>query len=374
MALIKGAKFGASGDEQEPNQEHPQEQPPEEQVKKGGLIKGRKVEGDFPPDDMLQAELGLLGVSLQQPQASKGKVLKGKWTTVQKADEQTESDQDFSGKETQVVSASGFQPASFLSQPGGLMGQDASKDVVVIPARDPVFKPVVEEESPPPETEFKVEQPEPVPQVDIDAIIAEAERQGREKAEKIIEHAQEEAKRLIDQAKIYGETTKKEAHEEGMRLGKDDGYKQGLAQFTAVMEEAKNVLSQIVKEREAILNAIEPELAKLSLQISEKIIGEEVKTNPDVVINLVRQAMSKMRSREEIILRVNPEDFERVKQNKDVFAALVEGIKNLDIQADPRVDRGGCLFETNLGNTDARIATQLTAIELAFKKAETGQL
>ncbi len=336
MAIIKGSKYRSSGDDFSRKKGHK-----EEQARKGGLIKARKTSFLSPSASAKRSSPSA---------ARRGKILKAKWTAILK-------------DATKEEKKSEFVPASFVTQPGGIDGRGTPKNVVMIPSKD--VPPKAEE--PKEEADFKVEEPEPTPNVDVEAIIAEAEQKGRERAAKIIEHAQAEAKKLIEQAKIYGETAKAEAHQEGFKQGKEDGYKAGLAEFTALMEEAKNLFNQLINERRKILESIEPELAKLSISIAEKIIGEEIKTNPDVVISVVRQAMSKLKSREEVTIKVNPDDLDHVRANRDVFATLVEGVKELEIIADPRVDRGGCLIETNLGNTDARIKTQLAAIELAFK-------
>ena len=47
---------------------------------------------------------------------------------------------------------------------------------------------------------------------------------------------------------------------------------------------------------------------------------------------------------------------------------MVEGLKKLDVVVDSGVDRGGCIIETDLGNIDARISTQIHTLELVFDK------
>lgn len=363
MALIKGSQFYPSDKEPEDSKKS---QSREESHRKGGLIKGKSYKTNFLSDSPIPQ-----GRSKKRNPVKRGKILKAKWTSLLKPEEMSKETIE-KGAQKSDLSDSGFLPASFVAREGKKKGDSSPRDVVMIPSRKPLAKEPEHEagEETPEDQEFKVEEPAPAPQVDVEAIIAEAEQKGREKATKIIEHAQAEAKKLIEQAKIYGETAKTEAHREGFKLGKEDGYKAGLEEFTALMEEAKNLFTQLVNERRKLLESVEPELANLSISIAEKIIGAEVETNPDVVINIVKQAMEKMKSREEVTIKVHPDDLEHVQANRNVFAAMVEGIKDLDIIGDPRVDRGSCLIETNLGNTDARIKTQLGAIELAFKNAE----
>jgi len=308
---------------------------------------------------------------------ARGKILKAAWASLlQKQSEQKKREreqifgdasdfpEEHPGQEKEPEPE--FQPMTFMSRKSG----KGPATVVMIPASDSQMEELEENVEFGEGSEFQVAQSPMVPAVDVEAIIAEAEQKGREKAQKIIEHAQAEAKKLIDQAKIYGETAKQEAHAEGLKLGKEDGYKAGLEEFSSYMNEAKNLFTQLVREREQVLSGIEPELARLSISIAEKIIGSELDINQDAVINIIRNAMSKIKSREEVTIKVSPDDLDYVRENKDVFARMVEGLKNLEIISDPRVDRGGCMIETNLGNADARITTQLSTLELAFKKLE----
>jgi flagellar assembly protein FliH len=129
-----------------------------------------------------------------------------------------------------------------------------------------------------------------------------------------------------------------------------------------------------LRERESFFTSVEPELAKLSLAIASKIIGDEIDSNKDTVVAIIKNALSSIKSREQVTIKVNPEDAEYVRQNKDVFAKMVEGAKEFDIASDPRVDKGGCMIETDLGTTDARITVQMSAIEMAFRTLTTGDI
>lgn len=342
------------------------------------MIKGRTLGGarSFPTNFLPESAL-----SGEQPRdGRRGKILKA--AALEALQEQKKKEQAriheifgdtsdlFEEQAEPEVQEPEFQPVAFQSQENHEQGP---RNVVMIPTRD---APVQEEDDEfLDNADFEVQEPQHrmMPSVDVEALIAEAEQKGREKAQKIIEHAQAEAKKLIDQAKIYGETAKQEAHREGFELGKEDGYKAGLEEFGAYMNEAKNLFTQIAREREQVLGIVEPQLAELAMDIARKIIGEELQVNPDVVINVTGQALTKVKAQEEVIIKVNPEELDYVKENRDVFVKLVEGLKNLEIVSDPRVDKGGCMIETSLGSADGRIKTQLAAIELAFKNLTTGE-
>ncbi|MCD4782500.1 MAG: hypothetical protein K8T10_01585 [Candidatus Eremiobacteraeota bacterium] len=384
MAIIKGSRYRKPEDDND-NSGQTGTENREAPIKRGGLIKGKK----HAPSTSKSGELSSRFLS-DKPLPSKyrggdkkskrgGKILKAAWTSILKSEEEEKPREEKKPYEDEIFGDASdfpeapptkpleeeFQPTTF--EPKGT--EEGIREVVMIPTKP--GKPKKEEELPE-DADFQVEESEPQPSVDTLAIIAEAEHKGREKAQKIIEHAQVEAKKLIDQAKIYGETAKTEAHREGFKLGKEDGNKVGLEEFKEYMGQAKNLMTQIIRERETILNSIEPELAKLSMSIAEKIIAEELVVNKEAVISIIKSAIVKVKAREEVMIKVSPDDLEYVRENKEIFARLIEGLKELEITSDPRVEQGGCLIETKLGNADARISTQLATIELAFKNLETG--
>lgn len=220
---------------------------------------------------------------------------------------------------------------------------------------EPMVEEIIEEPLPPP--------PPPPPQIDKE-IIEEAEKN----AEEIIKKARAEAKKLIEETKLYSQSAFSQAERDGMVQGKEKGFEAGREEMANLIKEAKNVLEQSKRERELVIRSIEPEIAKLSIRIAEKIIQTQVEINQDIVINMIRAALDKVKQRDEVVIKVNQEDYDYVREKKDVFACMVEGLKSMEILVDPGVERGGCIIETNLGNVDARISTQIQTVQLAFEK------
>jgi flagellar assembly protein FliH len=50
-------------------------------------------------------------------------------------------------------------------------------------------------------------------------------------------------------------------------------------------------------------------------------------------------------------------------EHKKEFIDMVEGAKSVQIVEDTTVDPGGCVIETDFGEIDARISSQLTELE-----------
>lgn len=189
----------------------------------------------------------------------------------------------------------------------------------------------------------------------------------KDDAGRIVTEAQNKAKKLIEECKLYCQSIESTAGREGFELGKDEGRKAGFEEVANLIEETRKTLHQAFGERDRLMKSVELEAAKLALKIAERIIGSEISMRRDIVLEMVRSTIEKVKDREHVTIYVHQEDLDYVKGNSVTFGRIVEGVKSFDIQADPRVDRGGCIIETNLGSIDARISTKLLAIEAAFK-------
>ena len=189
------------------------------------------------------------------------------------------------------------------------------------------------------------------------------------KAQDVLSAARGEADSIVENARQEGQEIIKSSKEQGL----EEGRQQGQQQVDDNIKEAMETLNQAVKERKRIIRDAESEILRLSLKIAEQVIRSEVSLHKDVIMNMVAEAINRISDRENIIIKVNREDAEQLKQNKEKIAGLVDGVKNLSIIEDSQIEPGGCIIETNLGYVDARISTKLSLIEQQMKRVETGE-
>ena len=146
---------------------------------------------------------------------------------------------------------------------------------------------------------------------------------------------------------------------EGMRLA-EEAYQAKLARL-------ESLGAQLQAERTEFFDRLEPELVRLAVAISEKVIQQELETRPELVVDMVRSAMKRLRERESLRVSVNPRDVERVREARDDLLSAVDGVKKIEVVEDRRVDAGGCVIESPNGTLDARIRTQIGEIEKALE-------
>jgi flagellar assembly protein FliH len=99
------------------------------------------------------------------------------------------------------------------------------------------------------------------------------------------------------------------------------------------------------------------------LLIARKVIKVITENQRNVIISNVVQALRKVKGRGNIIIRVNMADVKLSTDHIKDFINMVEGAKSIQVVEDSTVDQGGCIIETDFGEIDARISSQLAELE-----------
>jgi len=193
---------------------------------------------------------------------------------------------------------------------------------------------------------------------------ATAEKQiAEDEAQKTREIAEADAAKLRDDTERQIEDFKKDAFEKGYEAGRQEGYKSGEAEVSRLVERIHTIMNKSIEKRIEIIEEAESQLIDLVLQISRKVIKVVSENQKNVVINNVVQALRKMKSRGDVAIKVNLADLEITTEHTQDFLRMVENVKSITVLEDSSVDKGGCIIETDFGQIDARISSQLKEIE-----------
>jgi flagellar assembly protein FliH len=193
-------------------------------------------------------------------------------------------------------------------------------------------------------------------------------------AQKIRQEAEDEAKRLLEEARqkaselegeIRGRVEKigEEARQKGQAEGREQGYQEGRGEVQRLVDNLQRIVSAAIERRNLIIEESETQVINLVLLIAKKVIKVISENQKNVVINNVVQALRKLKSRGEVVIRVNLADLELTSAHIADFMKMVENVKSITVLEDSSVDRGGCILETDFGQIDARISSQLSEIE-----------
>ncbi len=168
-----------------------------------------------------------------------------------------------------------------------------------------------------------------------------------------------------------------EAALEQARLeGHAAGYAAGLAEARAgaasAIEAVLAAADQVRASEVAFLERAERSAVALALQAAAKVVGAELAARPELVLEVVSGALRRATERDRLVVEVSPDDFELVRDAADELAGRLGGIRRMEVVAERRVSRGGCVVRTPEGEIDSQISEQLDKLAQVLEQAQRG--
>jgi flagellar assembly protein FliH len=153
--------------------------------------------------------------------------------------------------------------------------------------------------------------------------------------------------------------------------GYQDGYRDGLVALEAFKE---NFARQMAAQFGALLanlddqwNGLEQEMAlavtRTAVQLARQVVRHELDTRPEIVAKVAQEAVGAIvLSARHLRVRLHPAD------HQHVLDGAGEALKARDARlvADPAIEPGGCVVDSDLGQVDARIGTRWAAAAAVF--------
>jgi flagellar biosynthesis/type III secretory pathway protein FliH len=159
----------------------------------------------------------------------------------------------------------------------------------------------------------------------------------------------------------------------------EQGYQDGQDAIRNEMEEKYN--SQLLSRYDEIaktFQSIEEEMKEykdifsnlvtdLAYMISEKIVRREIKKET-IITDVIKESLNKIVGANNIQVKLNPNELEQIKmESGSTFAG--KSLSSINFEADERIDEGGCLVITEIGNVDGRIPSQMEEIQKQLNAA-----
>jgi flagellar assembly protein FliH len=150
------------------------------------------------------------------------------------------------------------------------------------------------------------------------------------------------------------------------------GREEGVAAAHELLAPARDALLAGVEElalvRAELRSQAELRAVELGLAIARKVLGVALAAEPDLVREVVLGALRSTTARDHLVVEVNPDDVELVRSSIADAAAQL-GVGRLEVVAERRVARGGCVVRMDDGEIDATIGEQLARAEEVLMEA-----
>jgi flagellar assembly protein FliH len=159
----------------------------------------------------------------------------------------------------------------------------------------------------------------------------------------------------------------RQVEQEAYQRGVSDGIGQGrdLQKNDAfhTLQAMSNIALEVSDLKKNILENAEAQIIQLVLDVAAKVIHTEVTTNQDIIRSVLKDAIKKIVDRENMKIRVHPQDFQHMMEIKSDFIQNFDGVKNIVFEEDDSIQRGGAIIESLFGEVDARLDQQYNEVK-----------
>jgi flagellar assembly protein FliH len=151
------------------------------------------------------------------------------------------------------------------------------------------------------------------------------------------------------------ESIREQAYEEGFAAG----ITQAQSQLDGPAAALAGAAEQLQAMRADAAASVEADAVDLALRIAEQAVAAAIAADPELVVEAVRGALRRLVERDRVLILVNPDDLELVRDHVGRLVGELGGIEHCEVQAERRVRPGGAIVRTSEGEVDATLETKL---------------
>jgi flagellar assembly protein FliH len=180
----------------------------------------------------------------------------------------------------------------------------------------------------------------------------------------------------LDAEKKRTRDTANSAYQKGLTEGNAQGHQEGQCAAEKVFNERLGRIQEIVRKsvekialaHNRVLSDAHHMILKMSLALAQKIVAEDLKLSPDHILAVVKRTLTFVADRERIVIRVAPSLCETVLNNKTLWTPDGDQQSTISVIADPSIESGGCIVESNSGCADARLGVAFAELTELVEK------
>lgn len=180
--------------------------------------------------------------------------------------------------------------------------------------------------------------------------------------------AQEQADRILEEARAKAQDIQTNAMEEGRVQGYDDGYQQGTKEADALKEDLLHQKEQLEADYKKMVDTLEPEMVDALTQIYEHVFAVDLRNDKNIILHLLQTALSRLEPGNDFIVHVSPDDYDMmVDEKKRLRENITSPNATMEIIEDPMLKENECIIETDGGVFDCSVGVELEELSRKLK-------
>ncbi len=172
--------------------------------------------------------------------------------------------------------------------------------------------------------------------------------------------------RLLE-AERRAEEIERDAYEQGYAQGLKDGTEYGRKSMQVTQEQMEALFETLQALPSQVLHDYRNWLVASCVAITKHVIQKELRTRPQVLLQLVQDLLAEVESSQSVTLTLHPKDLEMLTRHTNFTVPANSSEGPFVVKTDPGMERGSCCVESDIQLIDAGIDKQLVRIEQELK-------
>ena len=178
-----------------------------------------------------------------------------------------------------------------------------------------------------------------------------------------VDKAKEEAANIIKEAQDAELEIRRQASEKGYVEGLAQGRQAAKADNELLTAKIVAILQQLENLRTEMYRDNENTLAQVALVSAEKLVFKSLSEEKDFVLRTIESSIKQMEGLDKIKIRVNPVEYEFLKEHQSGLEAYTDDGQSISFKADPAIAPATALIESDLAQVNLNLAEQFTMIQ-----------
>ena len=183
-----------------------------------------------------------------------------------------------------------------------------------------------------------------------------------------LEAAREEVEQIKSLAKVEIDAQKKQAIEEGKKLGYEEGFQMAQSEAAKIKSDLEKERRRLQAEYEEMIVDLEPRFVDAIASIYRHVFNIGIANEKEILIYLIDSTLRRVDSSKTFIVHVSQDDYAAVSARKKALTEdAINGRGVVEVVEDITLRKNECMIETDGGIFDCGIGTQLEELTKKLK-------
>ncbi|MCK5882792.1 MAG: hypothetical protein KAG61_03820 [Bacteriovoracaceae bacterium] len=188
----------------------------------------------------------------------------------------------------------------------------------------------------------------------------------------IVEQEETERERRIHEeverrvAEVYSKALE-DGRTEGIEIGRQEVFEQTRSQAEEKLEVLTHMINNVLAAQEEILKDQKTEIYSMIRNLTKWVILRELNEDGAYLERLLEKLIIELQSRNNLLIQVNKNDFEKMPEILEVVSTKLGGLENIRLEIDFDISEQGIVVESENGIIAGTLETQFQSLDKLFE-------